>query len=47
MQVLSSRDGWSDVVAVAVAYDLDHTRQTVVAYRNTNIDVLIGPRSCT
>ena len=38
-QVLSSRDGLSDVAAVAVAYD-STTRQTVVAYRNTNIDVL-------
>ena len=38
-QVLSQRDGLSDVAAVAVAYD-STTRQTVVAYRNTNIDVL-------
>ncbi len=38
-QVLSHRDGLSDVGAVAVAYD-STTRQTVVAYRNTNIDVL-------
>ena len=38
-QVLSHRDGLSDVAAVAVAYD-STTRQTVVAYRNTNIDVL-------
>ena len=38
-QVLSSRDGLSDVAAVAVAFD-STTRQTVVAYRNTNIDVL-------
>ena len=38
-QVLSYRDGLSDVAAVAVAYD-STTRQTVVAYRNTNIDVL-------
>ena len=38
-QVLSRRDGLSDVAAVAVAYD-STTRQTVVAYRNTNIDVL-------
>ncbi|GAB3727757.1 two-component regulator propeller domain-containing protein [Hymenobacter agri] len=38
-QVLSSRDGLSDVAAVAVAYD-STTRQTVVAYRNANVDVL-------
>ena len=38
-QVLSHRDGLSDVAAIAVAYD-STTRQTVVAYRNTNIDVL-------
>ena len=38
-QVLSHRDGLSDVAAVAVAYD-STSRQTVVAYRNTNIDVL-------
>ena len=38
-QVLSSRDGLSDVSAVAVAYD-STTRQTVVAYRNANLDVL-------
>ncbi len=38
-QVLSRRDGLSDVAAVAVAYD-STTRQTVVAYRNTNLDVL-------
>jgi hypothetical protein len=38
-QVLSSRDGLSDVGAVAVAYD-STTHQTVVAYRNTNVDVL-------
>ena len=38
-QVLSHRDGLSDIAAVAVAYD-STSRQTVVAYRNTNIDVL-------
>ena len=38
-QVLSHRDGLSDVAAVAVAYD-STTRQTIVAYHNANIDVL-------
>ena len=38
-QTLSSRDGLSDVGAVAVAYD-SVGRQTVVVYRNGNIDVL-------
>ena len=38
-QVLSSRDGLSDVGAVAVAYD-SVNRQTIVAYRNTNLDFI-------
>jgi len=38
-QVLSSRDGLSDVGVTAVAYD-SVTRQTVLAYRNANLDVL-------
>ncbi|WP_460550528.1 type IX secretion system anionic LPS delivery protein PorZ [Hymenobacter daeguensis] len=38
-QVLSSRDGLSDVGVVAVAYD-SVTRQTVLAYRNGNLDIL-------
>jgi hypothetical protein len=38
-QVLSRRDGLSDVGVAALAYD-SLTRQTVVAYRNTNIDVI-------
>ncbi|WP_201987414.1 type IX secretion system anionic LPS delivery protein PorZ [Hymenobacter rubidus] len=38
-QVLSSRDGLHDVGVAALAYD-SVTRQTVLAYRNTNIDIL-------
>jgi hypothetical protein len=38
-QVLSSRDGLSDVSAVAVAYD-SVSKQTVVGYRNTNLDII-------
>ena len=38
-QTLSSRDGLSDVEVVALAHD-SVTRQTVVAYRNGNVDVL-------
>lgn len=38
-QVLSSRDGLSDVGVVAVAYD-SVSKQTVVGYRNTNLDIL-------
>jgi len=38
-QVLSSRDGLSDVGVVAAAYD-SVTKQTVVAYRNGNLDIL-------
>ena len=38
-QVLSRRDGLNDVGVAALAYD-SVTRQTVVAYRNANIDLL-------
>ncbi|HEX8329546.1 MAG TPA: two-component regulator propeller domain-containing protein [Hymenobacter sp.] len=38
-QVLSRRDGLNDVGVTALAYD-SVTRQTVVVYRNTNIDIL-------
>ena len=38
-QVLSRRDGLSDVGVAALAYD-SVTRQTVIAYRNTNIDII-------
>jgi sugar lactone lactonase YvrE len=38
-QLLSSRDGLSDVGVMAVAYD-SVTRQTVLAYRNGNLDIL-------
>lgn len=38
-QVLSRRDGLNDVGVAALAYD-SVTRQTVVVYKNTNIDVL-------
>ncbi|WP_208177459.1 hypothetical protein [Hymenobacter negativus] len=38
-QTLSSRDGLSDVGVVAVAYD-SVTKQTVLAYKNGNIDIL-------
>jgi ligand-binding sensor domain-containing protein len=38
-QVLSRRDGLSDVGVAALAYD-STSRQTVVVYRNTNIDIL-------
>jgi hypothetical protein len=38
-QTLSSRDGLSDVSVVAVAYD-SVSRQTLVGYRNTNLDIL-------
>ena len=38
-QVLSRRDGLNDVAVTAMAYD-SVTRQTVLAYRNTNIDIL-------
>ena len=38
-QVLSRRDGLNDVSVAALAYD-SVTRQTVVAYRNGNIDIL-------
>ncbi|WP_035560986.1 two-component regulator propeller domain-containing protein [Hymenobacter sp. IS2118] len=38
-QVLSRRDGLNDVGVVALAYD-SVTRQTVLAYKNTNIDIL-------
>jgi hypothetical protein len=38
-QVLTRRDGLNDVGVVAVAYD-SVTRQTVLAYRNTNIDII-------
>ncbi|MBD2769545.1 T9SS type A sorting domain-containing protein [Hymenobacter sp. BT664] len=38
-QVLSRRDGLNDVGVAALAYD-SVTRQTVVAYRNGNIDIL-------
>lgn len=38
-QTLSSRDGLNDVGVVAVAYD-SVSRQTVVGYRNTNLDIL-------
>ena len=38
-QVLSRRDGLNDVGVAAVAYD-SVTQQTVLAYRNTNIDIL-------
>ena len=38
-RVLSSRDGLSDVGVTDVAYD-SVTRQTVLVYRNTNIDIL-------
>ena len=38
-QVLSRRDGLNDVGVVAVAYD-SLSRQTVVGYRNTNLDIL-------
>jgi hypothetical protein len=38
-QVLSSRDGLSDVSVVAVAYD-SVSKQTVLGYRNTNLDIL-------
>lgn len=38
-QVLSSRDGLNDVGVVALAYD-SVTQQTVLGYRNTNLDIL-------
>nr|WP_177204734.1 two-component regulator propeller domain-containing protein [Hymenobacter arizonensis] len=38
-QVLSRRDGLNDVGVAALAYD-SVTRQTILAYRNTNIDIL-------
>ncbi|MDB5236458.1 MAG: hypothetical protein JWR44_3451 [Hymenobacter sp.] len=38
-QVLSRRDGLNDVGVTAVAYD-SVTKQTVVVYKNTNIDIL-------
>ena len=38
-QVLSRRDGLNDVGVAALAYD-SVTRQTVVAYRNGNLDIL-------
>ena len=38
-QVLSHRDGLNDVAVAAVAYD-SLTRQTVLAYKNGNIDIL-------
>ncbi|WP_310398074.1 two-component regulator propeller domain-containing protein [Hymenobacter sp.] len=38
-QVLSRRDGLNDVSVADVAYD-SVTQQTVVVYRNTNIDIL-------
>ena len=38
-QVLSSRDGLSDVGVTAVAYD-SVSKQTVLAYKNANIDIL-------
>lgn len=38
-QVLSRRDGLNDVGVAALAYD-SVTKQTVLAYRNTNIDIL-------
>ncbi|WP_426061188.1 ligand-binding sensor domain-containing protein [Hymenobacter sp. B1770] len=38
-QVLSRRDGLNDVGVAALAYD-SVTRQTVLAYGNTNIDIL-------
>ncbi len=38
-QVLSRRDGLSDVGVVGLAYD-SVTRQTVLAYRNANVDIL-------
>ena len=38
-QVLSRRDGLNDVAVVALAYD-SVSRQTVLAYRNGNLDVL-------
>ncbi len=38
-QVLSRRDGLNDVGVAALAYD-SVTQQTVLAYRNTNIDIL-------
>ena len=38
-QVLSSRDGLHDVGVTAVAYD-SVTSQLVVAYRNTNLDII-------
>ena len=39
-QVLTRRDGLSDVGVADVAYD-SVTQQTVVAYRNSNIDVIL------
>ena len=38
-QVLSRRDGLNDVSVVALAYD-SLTRQTVLAYKNGNLDIL-------
>ncbi|MBF9237120.1 T9SS type A sorting domain-containing protein [Hymenobacter sp. BT683] len=38
-QVLSRRDGLNDVGVVALAYD-SVTQQTVLAYKNTNVDIL-------
>lgn len=38
-QVLSRRDGLNDVGVAALAYD-SVTRQTVLGYRNTNLDIL-------
>jgi hypothetical protein len=38
-QVLSSRDGLNDVSVVAAAYD-SVSKQTVIGYRNTNLDIL-------
>ena len=38
-QVLSRRDGLNDVTVTALAYD-SVTKQTVLGYRNANIDIL-------
>ena len=38
-QVLSHRDGLSDVAVTAVAYD-SLTRQTIIGYRSANLDIL-------
>jgi len=39
-QVLTRRDGLSDVGVAGAAYD-SVTRQTVIAYRNTNLDIIL------